>query len=94
MCDVQADLASRDEVRRDCDSEVLVWRLEAWVDKLRRVRTVVDDVAHDLADVRLVARSVTSPEANDNSNFLGATQCHLAVGGAFSIVIGGTKETR
>ena len=91
--DVQAHFTSRDEVRRDCNGEVLVGGLEAWVDELRRIRAVVDNVAHDLADVRLVARSVTSPEANDNRNFLGATQRHLAAGGAFSIVRRG-KETR
>ena len=39
MRNVQAYFTSRDEVRRDCDSEVLVWRLEARVDELRRERT-------------------------------------------------------
>ena len=91
---VQAHFTSRDKVRRDRNGGVLVGGLEARVDELRRVRTVVDDVAHDLADVRLVARSVTSPEANDNRNFLGATQRHLAADGPFSTVIGGTKETK
>ena len=91
--DIQAHFTSRDEMRRNRNGEVLVGGLEAWVDELRRIRTVVDNVAHDLADVCLVARSVTSPEANDNSNFLGATQRHLVAGGAVSIVTRGIKET-